>query len=75
MQSRIEIFKFLIKKSDINKKDFSYSAIMRDIRKKYPDKVKPFMQAFKEAFEAAKDEEIDDVEQTALMQAIKTVNL
>lgn len=75
MQSRVEIFKFFIKEANQNKDDFSYSSIMRRIRKQYPNKVHDFMNAFKAAFDSIQDQNIEGSEQVALMQAIKLVGL
>lgn len=51
----------------------TYSAAMRDLRKNNPDKVKNFMKAFKEAFDAANVEKLDDVESIALLQALQSI--
>lgn len=75
MQSRIEILKSFVKEANPNKGDFSYSAIMRKIRQEHPDKIKDFMRAFKNAFDAALAENIEGIEQAALMQAVKSVGL
>jgi len=75
MQSRIEIFKHLLKEANPNKDDFSYSAIMRRVRKQHPDKIKTFMRVFKEAFDMGQDQKLDELEQAALLQAIKSVGL
>lgn len=72
IQSRFDILKSFLKKSS---QDFSYSATMREIRKKHPDKLLPFMDAFKQAFDAAQDAEMEGAEQVALMQAIKSIGL
>lgn len=75
MQSRIEIFKSFVKEANPNKGDFSYSAVMRKIRKEHPEKIKVFMKAFKDAFDTAQDQNIEGLEQTALMQAVKSIGL
>lgn len=74
MQSRLDILKSLLKKADFNS-DFSYSATMRKIRKEHPEKVVEFMNAFKRAFDEAQNDEIENIEQVALMQAIKSIGL
>lgn len=74
MQSRLEIFNFFLKEANSNK-NFSYSSLMRRIRKEHPDKVLNFMQAFKEAFDSGQDQNIQGLEQVALMQAAKSVGL
>lgn len=74
MQSRIEIFHFLIKTSE-NNSEFSYSSTLRQIRKKYPNKLFDFMKLFKEAFDEALLGKIDAAEQVALMQSIKSLGI
>lgn len=74
MQSRLDILKSLLKKANSNT-DFSYSATMRKIRKEHPEKVTEFMNAFKRAFDEAQNDEIENIEQVALMQAIKSIGL
>ncbi|HVI41802.1 MAG TPA: hypothetical protein VM577_14210 [Anaerovoracaceae bacterium] len=53
----------------------TYSAIMRNLRKNDPDKLKAFMKAFKEAFDQANSEKLDDVESVALLQALQHIDL
>lgn len=55
--------------------DFSYSAIMRKLRKDSPEKVLPFMKAFKAAFDAAMNENLDEAEKAALMQSVQVVDM
>lgn len=74
IQSRFDILKSFLKKSNPDH-DFSYSATMREIRKKHPEKLSVFMDAFKQAFDAAQDTEMEGAEQVALMQAIKSIGL
>ena len=50
--------------------DLTYTAIMRDLRQNQKDKVVPFEKAFKEAFDAAIDEELENPEQLAIMEAM-----
>ena len=54
--------------------DLSYSNIMRELRKKDKDRAKEFQIAYKEAFDEAYLEDIPDIEQVALMQAMKKIN-
>lgn len=76
MQTRLELLKDIIKSakpdSDIV---FSYSAIMRHLRKNKPESVSEFMKTFKQAFDLGMSEDIPDIEQVALMEAIKTIGL
>jgi hypothetical protein len=51
----------------------TYSAVMRDLNKEAPDKVVEFMKTFKEAFDNALVEELEDPEGIALIQAMKEV--
>lgn len=62
----------LIKKSQLAE-DFNYSATMRNLKKESPEKIKPFMIAFKDAFDSAKNQELDGAENIALMEAIKKI--
>lgn len=48
----------------------TYSAIIRKLKKEMPEKVEPFMKAFKKAFDQAYLEELPDLESTALLQAL-----
>ncbi len=77
MQSRVEILKDMIKSAKEEKTSggFSYSAIMRHIRKNQPELVSEFMKTFKQAFDLGMSEDIPDIEQVALMEAIKTVGI
>jgi hypothetical protein len=51
--------------------DLSYTHVMRKLRKENRGKVRSFQESFKSTFERAIDEELDDPENIALMQAIK----
>lgn len=75
MQSRLEILKSLLKEANPNKDDFSYSAMMRRVRKEHPELVRDFMKAFKSAFDAGQDQGIDGLETAALMEAVKSVGI
>ncbi len=75
MQSRIEILKSLLKRANTKKDDFSYSAVMRRMRKKHPELVRDFMKAFKNAFDTGQDQGIEKLETIALMEAIKSVGI
>lgn len=52
----------------------TYSAVMRDLRKNHPDKIKNFMKSFKEAFDQANEERLDDIESVALLQALQHID-
>lgn len=52
----------------------TYSAVMRDLRKKEPEKVQAFMRSFKDAFDRAVDENLDEAESAALLEAIQITN-
>lgn len=71
--TRLEILKSLAQGSA--NQEFSYSAMMRKIRKEHPDKVNDFLKAFKTAFDEAISQDIESVEETALMQAVKMIGL
>lgn len=70
MQTRLEILNHFVRTA---KEPASYSATMRTLRKKHPEDVQSFMKAFKTAFDAAVSDNLDNVEQIALMQAMKSV--
>ena len=72
MQTRLEILQSFLKKAQESP---SYSATMRKLRKDHPEKVVEFMTSFKEAFDTALEDKLEDIESVALMQAIKTVGL
>jgi len=60
---------------DVSKEETTetFSAAMRKLNKKEPEKVLEFMKAFKEAFDEALEEGVDDHQSVALLQAQKTV--
>ncbi len=51
----------------------TYSSIMRDLNKNKPEKLQPFMVAFKDAFDDAVENEIESPEQVALLEAISKI--
>jgi hypothetical protein len=55
------------------KADLSYTYVMRELRKNCPENVDKFQIAFKQAFEQAIDENLEDPEQIALMEAMDAV--
>ena len=82
--SQIEMFKHLknrkaefkkiiniIKNSKQTEVTNTYSSKMRELNKKNPEKVKSFMIAFKNTFDAGLKNKIDDLENTALLEAIQ----
>lgn len=74
METRRELLQSLVRTAE-PLHDFSYSAVLRHVRKHSPDLVTAFLQNFKEAFDAGMEEELDDVEHLALMEAIKSIGL
>lgn len=54
--------------------DLSYSYVMRDLRNNYPDKVTLFMKTFKDTFDAAIDDDLEDADSIALLTAIKKID-
>jgi len=50
--------------------DLTFSSVLRDLRKKSPENVRPFQKLFKEKFDEALIAEIDDPEEAALMECI-----
>lgn len=69
METRLEILRSIKKESS----DVSYSASMRRLRKNDPENVYQFMKSFKEAFDRAIEEGLDDPENLALMEARKSI--
>ena len=51
----------------------TFSAAMRKLNKKEPEKVTEFLRAFKEAFDDAMEEGVDDHQNVALLQAKKSI--
>jgi len=62
-----------IKKAEIYETVNSYSFIMRDLNKNYPEKVDAFMETYKRAFEEALLNKENDPELHALLQAVLAV--
>lgn len=54
---------------------FSYSAIMRKLRKEQPKLVEEFMKCFQLAFQDAISSDIQDPEKVALMQTVKQLHI
>lgn len=54
--------------------DLSYSYVMRELRKKYEDKVLSFQETFIKTFNEALDAGMDEPEQVALMAALKALD-
>lgn len=76
METRKDFFKYYLKAAKNNSiADFSYSAILRHLRKNLPEKVNEFLKTYKESFDLGKEEKLDDVEHLALMEAVKTIGL
>jgi len=55
--------------------DLTYSSTMRILRQKHKDSVKEFQVVFKNAFEEALDNEIEEPEQVALLEAIQKIDV
>ncbi len=53
--------------------DLTYSSVMRDLRHNYKDKVKLFMETFKQSFDEAILDELEDPDRIALFAAIKEI--
>lgn len=78
MVRRIDIFKNLVRISGVEKDVSnipSYSASLRYLRKERPDDVKKFMLNFKNSFDAAIVEKLDNPDKIALLEAIQLNNL
>lgn len=53
----------------------TFSSKMRELRKNNPNLVIPFLKAFKNAFEQGVNDEIENLEQSSLLQAIYEIKL
>ena len=78
MDSRKEILKSFLSKQ-ANKKvvlhDFSYSAIVRFLRQHLPEKVESFLKIFKEKFEEAVNNNLENPDKLALVSAVKHIGI
>lgn len=74
METRREMLQALVRNAK-PLHDFSYSAVLRHVRKHLPDQVNNFLKAFKEAFDSGMTDNLEDVEHLALMEAIKSIGL
>ena len=61
--------------SEMPRPDLTYSSVMRTLRKEHPDKVKEFLKEFKKNFDKAVLEGLDNVEELALLEAIKKIKV
>ena len=65
--------------SEINaqdaKPDLSYSYVCRELRKSNPEKLKEFQIAFKKAFDEAFLARMDNIDDVAMLQAVKEIDL
>lgn len=68
MNRRIQLLNILAQE------ELSYSAIMRDLNKNNKKDLEKFMIAFKEAFDEANIENLDNADKIALMTAMKAIN-
>lgn len=55
--------------------DLTYSSTMRILRSKYKDSVKEFQVNFKKAFEDALDNDLENPEQIALLEALQNLDV
>lgn len=53
----------------------TYSAFMRELRKDSPELVTNFMKAFKDAFDRAINDNLEEAENTALLEAMQTIEV
>lgn len=75
MEKRIDILRSFLKEANPPREDFTYSSVMRRVRKQSPELVTRFMKSFKEAFDFGMMKKIDNIEQIALIQAIKSIGV
>jgi len=53
----------------------TYSATLRELRKNNPEQVESFMKFFKEAFEKAVENDLDNLEETSLLEAFQKTKI
>lgn len=76
MTFRAELLNNILKEAKKDKLyDYSYSAILRYLRKNKPDDVLLFLKSFKEAFDTCLSDGLEDFKEIALMQACQAINL
>lgn len=51
----------------------TFSAFMRQLRKEHPNDVNKFLSFFKDAFDRASEQNLEDLEQVALLEAIHAI--
>ena len=73
MESRIDLLRHLVKSADLE--EVGYSTVMRKLRKEHPEKVTEFMKVFKNAFDEALMQDMDEAESLALMEALQAIDL
>ncbi len=72
-KARTNLFSNLIKSG---KKDpVTYSSMMRNLRANKPEIVKEFMEIFKNTFDVAMNDNLEDAEQIALLEAMQKLKL
>lgn len=75
MLNRNKRFNNLLKLALIEiKPDLSYSSVMRKLRKGKDEKRLEFQKEFKNAFDGALNENLEEPEKIALLSAIKAIN-
>jgi hypothetical protein len=63
-----------ISNKDKTNVDLSYTSVLRDLRKSKKEDVRPFQEKFKEVFEQALDEDLENPEEIALTAALKHIH-
>lgn len=74
IQRRRDLLKIYAGKTNTFKGDFSFSAVMRNLRRYNPEQVSKFLIAFKEAFDLAQLDNVSNCEPVALMQALQSLD-
>lgn len=71
--NRFNYFLSLANKTDL-KPELSYSSIMRTLRKDKDERKLKFQKTFKDAFDRALDEQLEEPEKIALLAAVKKID-
>lgn len=74
MMERKEVLeKMYLKVSAQAETSATFSAFMRQLRKERPQDVPKFLTAFKQAFDEASQQNLEDIEQVALLEAMHAI--
>lgn len=72
---RIDIFNLLLKTGEKNNVRTTYSSVSRHLNKNEKSKLEEFRKVFKNAFDEAFIQGLDNAESFALMEAMQKINI